>query len=78
MPEQKLEILRRRSLALAKFGTFAFSEPNLDRILSEAAHICADCLGVPFSKICKYREPENDLRIVAGSGWRSGIVGYAT
>ena len=77
-PEQKLETLRERALALAKFGTFAFSELNLDRILSEAARICADCLGTPFSKICEYREQEKDLRIVAGYGWRSGIIGYAT
>ena len=75
--EQKLETLRRRALALAKFGTFAFSELDLDRILSEAAHICADCLGTPFSKICEYRELEKDLRIIAGYGWRSGIIGYA-
>ncbi len=77
-PEQKLETMRERALALAKFGTFAFSELDLDRILSEAAHICADCLGTSFSKICEYREQEKDLRIVAGYGWRSGIIGYAT
>jgi two-component sensor histidine kinase len=77
-PEQKLETLRKRALALAKFGTFAFSELNLGKILFEAALICADCLETSFSKICEYREQENHLRIVAGCGWRSGIVGYAT
>ena len=56
-PEQKLETLRKRALALAKFGTFAFSELNLGKILFEAALICADCLETSFSKICEYREP---------------------
>src|SRR5271170_668264 len=78
MPEQKLETLRKRALALAEFGTFAFSELNLNKILSEAARICADCLETSFSKICQYREQENDLRVVAGCGWKPGIVGYAT
>jgi two-component sensor histidine kinase len=76
-PEQQLEKLRTREQALAKFGTFAFSEQSLDTILSEAARICVDCLGVPFSKVCEYRKRENDLRVVAGYGWKPGVVGYA-
>jgi two-component sensor histidine kinase len=75
--ERQIERLRRREKALASFGTFAFSEPDLDRILTEAARICAECLEVPFSKICKYQEPENDLRVVAGHGWKAGVVGTA-
>lgn len=76
--EQQLHKLRMRGEALAKFGTFAFSESSLDRILSEAAHICADCLDVPFSKICKYRQLEKDLQVVAGYGWKADVVGHAT
>jgi two-component sensor histidine kinase len=75
--DQLIERLRAREKALADFGTFAFSEPNLDSILSEAARICAESLGVPFSKVCKYQESDNDLRVVAGHGWKSGVVGYA-
>jgi two-component sensor histidine kinase len=77
MPEQKLEKLRMREEALIQFGTFAFSEQNLDRILSAAARICADCLEAPLSKVYEYRKLENDLRVVAGYGWRPGVVGYA-
>ena len=75
--EHQIERVLAQQKALASFGTFAFSEPNLDKILAEAARVCADCLGVPFSKICKYQQSENDLRVVAGHGWRSGVVGYA-
>ena len=75
--ERQIERLRRREKALAGFGTFAFSEPELDRTLTEAARLCAECLEVPFSKVCKYQESENDLRVVAGHGWKSGVVGTA-
>ena len=61
--------------ALAGFGSFAFREPVLLNILNEAAKVCADSLGVPFCKICRYRPEENDLLIEAGFGWKAGIVG---
>lgn len=75
--DKQIEKLLLREKALANFGTFAFSETNLDKILAEAARVCAECLGVPFSKICKFQPSENDLLVVAGHGWKSGVVGYA-
>ena len=30
---------------------------------------------MPFCKICRYREAEDDLLIVAGHGWHAGVVG---
>jgi signal transduction histidine kinase len=67
--------LRRQQAALADFGTFAFNEPELGKILTEAARLCADCLLTPFAKICRYRPEENDLLIVAGCGWKAGVIG---
>jgi two-component sensor histidine kinase len=75
--EQQIEKLLSQQKALATFGTFAFAERDLNKVLSEAARVCADCLDIPFSKICKYQKTENDLRVVAGYGWKSGVVGYA-
>jgi two-component sensor histidine kinase len=49
----------------------------LQTVLNEAARVCAECLNVPFSKICKFQQEENDLRVVAGQGWRDGVVGFA-
>ena len=43
--------LLRQQAALASFGTFAFREPDLNIILTEAARTCAASLGVPFSKM---------------------------
>lgn len=74
---EQIEKLLRREKALALFGTFAFREANLQAVLEQAARVCAECLDVPFSKICRYRSAENDLLVVAGQGWKDGVVGYA-
>jgi two-component sensor histidine kinase/DNA-binding response OmpR family regulator/putative methionine-R-sulfoxide reductase with GAF domain len=67
--------LRRQQAELAKFGSFALSETDLKTILTEAARVCAECLGVPFCKVCRYRHDENDLLVEAGVGWNPGVVG---
>jgi len=70
----EVERLQRQQEALAAFGTFAFRESDLQAVLTEAARICAQCLDVPFAKICRYRREEDDLLVVAGCGWH-GVVG---
>jgi len=70
-----VEKLLRQQAALAAFGTFAFREPDLKKILTEAARICAASLEVPFSKVCRYRADMDDLLIEAGWGWKLGVVG---
>jgi C4-dicarboxylate-specific signal transduction histidine kinase len=71
----EIERLRRQQGALADFGSFAFREDDLQLVLTEAARICAQSLDVPFAKICRYRPEEDDLIVMAGCGWRSGVVG---
>jgi len=70
-----IESLLRQQQALAVFGSFAFREADLARILEEAARICASSLGVRYCKVCRYRPAENDLLIEAGFGWNAGVVG---
>jgi two-component sensor histidine kinase len=71
-----IERLLKQQAALANFGSFAFGETDLHKILMEAARICAESLGVPYSKICRYRPLPNDLLVVAGYGWKSDVVGH--
>lgn len=73
---RSLEKVLRQQAALANFGSFAFNETDLDKILSEAAKICALSLDVPFTKICRYRPEQDDLLVVAGFGWKDGVVGH--
>ena len=70
-----VEKLLRQQAALAAFGSFAFRETDLNKILTEAARVCATSLDVPFSKVCRYRSGQNDLLIEAGWGWAVGVVG---
>lgn len=67
--------LRRQQTAIAKFGSFALNESNLQAILNEAARVCAEGLGTKYSKICRFRPEEGDLLIEAGFGWRVGLIG---
>lgn len=71
-----IEKLLRHQAALANFGGFVFGESDLQKILSEAARICAESLGVPYAKICRYRADHNDLLVEAGCGWNADVVGY--
>lgn len=71
-----IEKLLRQQAALANFGSFAFGESDLQKILTEAAEICAQSLGVPFAKICRYRAEYDDLLVEAGCGWNAGVIGY--
>jgi two-component sensor histidine kinase len=68
--------LLRQQAAIAGFGSFALRQPDLLKTLTEAARVCAEGLNVPFSKVCRYREAENDLLIEAGHGWAAGVVGH--
>jgi signal transduction histidine kinase/ActR/RegA family two-component response regulator len=72
----QVQKLLRQQAAIARFGSFALRERNLDRILTEAVRVCAEGLSVPFSKVCRYRAEQNDLLIVAGHGWQDGVVGH--
>ena len=72
---QVVKLLHQQA-AIAGFGSFALRQNDLLKVLTEAARVCADGLSVPFSKVCRYRETENDLLIEAGYGWNAGVVGH--
>ena len=71
----QVQKLLRQQAAIARFGSFALRERDLMKILIEAVRVCAEGLDAPFSKVCRYREEENDLLIVAGHGWQDGVIG---
>jgi two-component sensor histidine kinase len=71
----KVRKLLRQQTSIAHFGSFALREGDLQKVLTEAARVCAESLGVPFAKVCRYRGAENDLLIEAGHGWKVGVIG---
>ena len=70
-----IEKLLLQQAALAGFGTFAFTESDVNKVLAEGARTCAESLSVPYAKICRHREVESDLIVDAGFGWGAGVVG---
>ena len=68
--------LLRQQAAIARFGSFALRQSDLQPVLEEAARVCADGLNVPFCKVCCYQPEKNELLIVAGFGWKAGVVGH--
>ncbi|MDB5581835.1 MAG: signal transduction histidine kinase [Bradyrhizobium sp.] len=71
----KVRKLLRQQTAVARFGSFALREGDLQKVLTEAARVCAEGLGVPYAKVCRYRAAENNLLIEAGHGWKAGVIG---
>lgn len=69
--------LRRQQMQLAKLGSFALGEHDLDNVLLQAARVCAQCLEVYHCAIYRYRSEENDLILEAGIGWDLGVIGRA-
>ena len=69
--------LLRQQSAIAGFGSFALSQTDLQSVLDEAGRACAKGLDVRFCKICRYQPLTDDLLVVAGVGWRDGVVGTA-
>jgi two-component sensor histidine kinase len=72
---EKVRKLLRQQAAIASFGSFALRQGDLQAVLTEAARVCAEGLNVRFCKVCQYRADEEDLLIVAGVGWRAGVIG---
>ena len=78
MDESAAEIrkLLHQQSALARFGSFALRQSDLQVVLTEAARVCAEGLSVPFAKVWRYRVAENDFIVEAGYGWEAGVVGH--
>jgi two-component sensor histidine kinase len=72
----QLQKLLRQQTTLAQFGSLALRESDLQKILTEAARVCAEGLSVPYCKVCRYRPEQNDLLVVAGFGWHEGVIGH--
>ncbi len=72
-----IQKLLRQQAAMARFSSLALREPDPAKILAEAVRACAEGLGAPLSRVFRHRAEENDLLVVAGHGWRDGVIGRA-
>ena len=74
--EQQLRRRLDQQHAIARFGSFALNEDDLQYVLEEAVRVAAEVLQVPLTKILELSESAEYLVLRAGIGWASGLVGH--
>lgn len=78
VPSNELAIRLRQQEMVAGFGTFALRSAGLAAVLTEACRVASDGLRTEFAKVLRFQPASGDLLVVAGIGWRAGVVGGAT
>lgn len=74
--EKELERRLAQQKAVARFGSFALGENDLEKVLGGAVGIAAEVLGVPLSKILQFSDTADHLVLRAGIGWSDGLMGH--
>ncbi|HEU4632068.1 MAG TPA: ATP-binding protein [Gemmatimonadaceae bacterium] len=72
------DIRARQQAAVAKFGVRALGGLAVPELLREAAEVVSATLDTEFVKLLELLPDEQTARLVAGVGWREGVVGSAT
>ncbi len=70
--------LRQHQRIIIDLGLLASQTMPLEQFLRHAVSQVAIALEVSNTKIMRYRPVEGDLLLVAGIGWRKGVVGQTT
>lgn len=68
--------LRQQEL-VSQFGLFALRSRTMADVFQEATRVSASGLNVALCKLLRYIPEEEMLLIVAGVGWKEGVVGTA-
>ena len=78
MLSQEASQVARFQSVLARIGSLAVSGTPVQEIMSEAVRLTAEALNVELCKILIPRESDEHLYLVAGVGWREGLIGTLT
>ncbi len=70
--------LRRYIRILVDIGRLVGEQADLSRLLSQVVVQIARAVEIHHVKVLQYRPRTSDLLIVAGVGWKEGVVGSAT
>jgi PAS domain S-box-containing protein len=63
---------------LARISSLAVSGTPVQEVMNEAVRLTTQTLNVELCKILVPRESDEHLYLVAGSGWREGLIGTLT
>ena len=66
-----------RQAAIAALGQDALAGAPYEQLAQSAAEILARIMSVPFVEVLQ-PQPDNKLLLVAGVGWKDGLIGRAT
>jgi GAF domain-containing protein/CheY-like chemotaxis protein len=75
---QELEIHAKRQALVAELSQIALAGLDLTTLMQETVALVSHSLEVEYCDILELLPDENTLRLVAGVGWHSGLVGQAT
>jgi two-component sensor histidine kinase len=70
--------LRRYKRYVLDFALAALDQGELAPLLQHATECVAAGTGTHHTKVLRYRADERDVLVVAGVGWKPGVVGQAT
>src|SRR6478735_9059583 len=73
-----VQSVQQQKAALAEFGIEAFRADDLDALLTKAAMLAGQGLGVKRAKVLELLPSGDQLLIRAGVGWEPDVVGHAT
>lgn len=77
-PHDEFTARLRQQELVAGFGMFALKAAELAPVLAEACRVASVGLQTRFAKVLRFRPESDDLLIIAGIGWRPGVIGHAT
>ena len=77
LSQEASQVARFQSV-LARIGSLAVSGTLVQEIMNEAVRLTAEALNVDLCKILIPRESDEHLYLVAGVGWRDGLIGSLT
>ena len=75
--ERTLARMVRQQAAIAEIGQRALADEPLDTLLTETCELVRAVLDVELVDVLELSADRSELRIIAGVGWRPGVVGTA-
>lgn len=74
----RAETREKQQLVVAQLGLLALSGVEPEELMEQAVRQVAYVLDADYCKVLKYQPPQHNLLMLAGVGWREGLVGQAT
>ncbi len=78
LQHDELVIRLQQQEMVADFGVLALGPASLEAVLAEACRVASAGLRTKYAKVLRHQPESNNLRVIAGIGWRPGVVGQAT